>query len=319
VVVDSCTVRQLTATVDFNQTGTDLGAIKLTNTSGRACSLSGQPQVMLLDGSGVVLDLNQSVFHQAPDWPAPSSPIVLSAARALPQAVVQLDWTWCGAPPGKVRFQIRFEGWPSPLMVANSDVFPPGFAPAGCTDSGGQPLLAVDYVRGFGRRGVVGPGPSPLSRAPVLGADAIGTVPMGTPETQAVAAIEVSLGRYSSTSPGVCPGRTEVEWGDLSLEFSSGRLDGYRYTTVGFAALGTATRPSGAPRPRLKTATGATLGMTLAQVRALYPPGAFTEEQGGAVVVPGATTGDRLFLGFFDNTPSTPLTEVKGGGPCGDV
>ena len=28
--------------------------------------------------------------------------------------------------------------------------------------------------------------------------------------------------------------------------------------------------------------------------------------------------GDRLFLGFFDQAPTTPLTEIKGGLPCGD-
>jgi hypothetical protein len=59
--------------------------------------------------------------------------------------------------------------------------------------------------------------------------------------------------------------------------------------------------------------------MTLAQVRPLYPNSAFSEEQGGAIVQSGTTIGDRLFLGFFESTPSTQLTEIKGGAPCGDV
>jgi hypothetical protein len=128
-----------------------------------------------------------------------------------------------------------------------------------------------------------------------------------------------SLGRSNDTAAGVCPGRTEVEWGDLSLEFSAGVLAGYRYNEGGFPALGTTRPPPGPPRPLLTTATGATLGMTLAQVRPLYPNSAFSEEQGGAIVQSGTTIGDRLFLGFFESTPSTQLTEIKGGAPCGDV
>jgi hypothetical protein len=57
----------------------------------------------------------------------------------------------------------------------------------------------------------------------------------------------------------------------------------------------------------------------LAEVRPLYPPEAFSAEQGGRIAVAGTKTGDRLFLGFFDQAPSTPLTEIKGGNPCGDV
>jgi len=103
------------------------------------------------------------------------------------------------------------------------------------------------------------------------------------------------------------------------VEFSADALVGYRYDDGGFSALGTTHRSSGPPRPLLTTATGATLGMTLARVGTLYPRSAFTEEQGGAIVEPGTTAGDRLFLGFFESAPSTPLTEIKGGAPCGDV
>lgn len=314
-----CSARQLTATVDFNQSGTDLGAVKLTNTAGQACSLAGQPKVIVLDGAGKALNLSQSIFHQAPDWPPPPNPIVLSPARALPQAIIDLDWTWCGPAPGKIRFEVQFSGWPSPLTVPNSSIVPSGFVPAPCTNVEIRPLFAVDYVRGFGSNGIVGPGTVQPSPSLVLGADGVGTVLVGTPRADAVAAMVRSLGRSNDTAAGVCPGRTEVEWGDLSLEFSAGVLAGYRYNEGGFPALGTTRPPPGPPRPLLTTATGATLGMTLAQVRPLYPNSAFSEEQGGAIVQSGTTIGDRLFLGFFESTPSTQLTEIKGGAPCGDV
>ncbi|HXX90543.1 MAG TPA: hypothetical protein VEI83_10015 [Acidimicrobiales bacterium] len=126
------------------------------------------------------------------------------------------------------------------------------------------------------------------------------------------------LGTPTTISSGVCKDSTEAQWGDLSLEFRSGTLIGFRYLRGGLAAVGSSQRPTGAGDPLLKTATGATLGMTLSQVEGLYPPEDFSQEQEGAIVVVGATTGDRLFLGFFANSPSTPLTEVKGGSPCGD-
>jgi hypothetical protein len=59
--------------------------------------------------------------------------------------------------------------------------------------------------------------------------------------------------------------------------------------------------------------------MTLAEVRPLYPPEAFSAEQGGRIAVGGTKTGDRLFLGFFDQAPGTPLSEIKGGSPWGDL
>jgi len=126
------------------------------------------------------------------------------------------------------------------------------------------------------------------------------------------------LGSPTTTTAGDCKGTTEVQWQDLSLEFSGGALAGYRYLPGGLAAVGTERPPTGAGQPLLKTSSGATLGMTLAQIRPLYPQGDFSEEQGGAIVVPGSSNGDRLFLGFFANAPATPLEEVKGGHPCGN-
>lgn len=313
-----CSARQLTATVTFNQSGTDLGAIRLTDTTARACSLAGQPHVVVVDGAGNVLGLSESTFHRAPDWAPPANPIVLSPGGVLPQAIVQLDWTWCGPRPGRIRFEIRFSGWPSALTVPNASISPSGFTPAPCAGAG-QALFAVDFVRGLGRDGIIGPGTVLPTGNLVLGADGVGIIAVGAPRAVAVTTADQYLGRSTGTAAGVCPGRTEVEWGDLSVEFSDGAFVGYRYDKGGFPALGTERRPSGQPQPRLTTATGATLGMTLARVRPLYPPRAFTEEQGGAIVESGTTAGHRLFLGFFESTPSAPLTEIKGGAPCGDV
>jgi hypothetical protein len=154
--------------------------------------------------------------------------------------------------------------------------------------------------------------------APVLGADDLGVIHAGEGQQSAVATMARFLGPPTSTDPGSCPGRTEVQWNDLSLEFSGGSFAGYRYLRGGLAGLSATSRPPGPGTPLLKTAAGATLGMTLAQVRPLYPPEAFNAEQGGRIAIAGAKTGDRLFLGFFDQAPTTPLTEIKGGSPCGD-
>lgn len=152
----------------------------------------------------------------------------------------------------------------------------------------------------------------------LLGPDGLGVVQMGASQSAAVSAITKQLGAPTATTPGDCKSTTEVQWYDLSLEFTSGRLTGYRYLRGGLAAVGKNTHPTGDGDPLLKTATGVTLGMPLSGVRNVYPAGDFSTEQGGAIVVPGVVGGDRLFLGFFSDSVSTQLTEVKGGTPCGN-
>jgi hypothetical protein len=161
--------------------------------------------------------------------------------------------------------------------------------------------------------------PAATPAGPVLGPDDLGVVRAREEQAAAVAGMTQVLGPPTSTTPGTCPGTTEVQWNDLSLEFASGSFAGYRYLKGGLAAVGSTSPPSPGPgTPLLKTAAGATLGTTLAQVRPLYPSDAFSAEQGGRIAVAGARAGDRLFLGFFDQAPTTPLTEIKGGSPCGD-
>jgi hypothetical protein len=152
----------------------------------------------------------------------------------------------------------------------------------------------------------------------VLGPDGLGVVAIGSPQVNSVAAMGGYLGPPTKTAPGNCHGTTEVEWDDLSLEFTSGRLTGYRYLRGGLAAVGTGSHPSGPGHPLLKTTAGATLGMPLHAVRPLYPAADFSGVGGGSIVVPGTTGGDRLALEFFASDPTTPLTEIKGGTPCGD-
>lgn len=155
----------------------------------------------------------------------------------------------------------------------------------------------------------------------VLGADGHGTIEIGDAQAPAVQTMSRYLGSPTrTTTPGPCIGTTEVQWNDLSLEFSHGVLDGYQYLEGGLPDTGGESQtPTGPGTPVLKTATGATLGMTLVEVRPLYPAADFSEEQGGSIIVSGTKAGERLFLGFFSSTPSTPLTEVKGGSTCGDV
>ncbi|MGO9342652.1 MAG: hypothetical protein ACLP6E_09060 [Acidimicrobiales bacterium] len=154
----------------------------------------------------------------------------------------------------------------------------------------------------------------------ILGADGIGNVQTGEVQAVAVQTVTRYLGRPTKpAAAGPCNGTTEVEWSDLSLEFADGALDGYRYLIGGLSGAGELHPQSGRATPLLKTAAGATLGMTLAKVGTLYPRADFSEEQGGSIVVPGAEAGNRLFLGFFSSTSSTPLAEIKGGNTCGDV
>jgi hypothetical protein len=155
----TCTPAHLAATVAFNATGTDLGAIRLTNTAAQPCSLSGQPAVAVLDAAGVPLTPPESVFARA-GLPPPSAvprPVTLSPRGALPQAIIEVDWFWCGGPPAGIEFRVQFAGWLSSLTVPGSAISPAGFAPASCANSGGHPLMAVDVVRGLGTDGVIVP------------------------------------------------------------------------------------------------------------------------------------------------------------------
>src|ERR1039458_7846649 len=159
---------------------------------------------------------------------------------------------------------------------------------------------------------------SPESRGLILGPDGLGIVRVGAGQSTAMTAMTKYLGRPSRTTTGGCLYRTEVEWNDLSLEFYSGHLSGYRYLRGGLPTDGTSINPSGPTTPLLVTATRVMLGITLSIVRTHYPAGDFSYEEGGAIVVPGVSAGDRMALLFFEDLPTSALVEIKGGQTCGD-
>lgn len=160
-----CSPGQLVATAVFNQSGSDLGAIKVSNTSAKACSLSGRPQVDVLNvtgsnGTDSLLNTVELPFARAGlPPPQPNAAVELSANSAYPQGIIELDWYWCGAPPGPVSFEIYFPKWSLPLSVPVQDVSPAGFrpaVPAGCPNTA---LFAVDVIRGLGSSGIINPSP----------------------------------------------------------------------------------------------------------------------------------------------------------------
>jgi hypothetical protein len=158
-----CSPNQLAATVLFNASHTDLGAIKLSNTSAKACSLSGRPQVDVLNvtgsnGTDSVLNTVELPFARA-GLPPPqqNASVQLSAGGSFPQGIVELDWYWCGAPPGPVSFEVWFPKWSLPLTVPVQAVSPAGFLPAVPSGCPSTAVFAVDVIRGLGPNGVIVP------------------------------------------------------------------------------------------------------------------------------------------------------------------
>jgi hypothetical protein len=153
----SCSARHLVGSVVFNATGTDLGAIKLTNQASKTCWMIGRPTVMVVDKGGHSLTQPDTVFARA-GLPPPTGTVpfvLLSAAKASPQAIVEMDWTQCSPVSSDIKFRITFPNWTSPLKITASDIRPRGFKPAGCANSGLRPLFAIDDVRSVGRNGIV--------------------------------------------------------------------------------------------------------------------------------------------------------------------
>jgi hypothetical protein len=146
--------------VAFNGSHSDLGAIKLTNTSATTCSLFGRAQVDVLNVTGSnetdsLLNNVELPYARAGLPPQPNSPVELTAGGTSPQAVIELDWFWCGFTPGPISFEIWFPKWSLPVNVPVQAVSPPGFLPAvpsGCPTTA---LFAVDVVRGFGANGIL--------------------------------------------------------------------------------------------------------------------------------------------------------------------
>ncbi len=108
----------------------------------------------------------------------------------------------------------------------------------------------------------------------------------------------------------------EVEWGNLYVEFREGRFTGFRYLATRWPVNQAPGPPAPAAsvRPLLRTATGISLGDTLARLRVAY----------GSLRVIGTDRWESPDgLVFYDNAkhdpvpPSSRIVEIKIG-TCGD-
>lgn len=154
---------------------------------------------------------------------------------------------------------------------------------------------------------------------PILSAQAVGGVPLGSPRKKVIALLSELLGTRSPNPPrnSGCgsPAYTEVAWQHLYVELRRGRLTGFRYIASGWPSDQTGGRHTVSnARPPLITGRGITLGDTLGQARAAY--GRLT-----AVGTNRWQTPDGLVL--YDNARHYPdprssrITEIKYG-TCGD-
>ncbi len=147
-----------------------------------------------------------------------------------------------------------------------------------------------------------------------LGPHGIGGVRFGAPKAAAVATLSAGLGAPTKreVNPGCGPRYTEVEWGDLAVEFRSGVFSGFRYVSGG---LRFDAPPSPKPvSPRLATSNGATLGSTLGRVRAAYSG----LERAGAIL--WRAPDGLIFVDGSKGDPASPsdrIVEIKIG-TCGD-
>jgi len=91
-----------------------------------------------------------------------------------------------------------------------------------------------------------------------LGPDGLAIVTVGESQASVMTTVTKALGTPTATGGGGCLDRTEVHWGDLSLEFHSGTLDGYRYLNGSQPLMGLKAPVPTANTPLLRTEVGAT-------------------------------------------------------------
>ena len=184
-----------------------------------------------------------------------------------------------------------------------------------------QPFLVTDESgSGTGpHRLVTAAATTGVARAIVLGADGIANVRFGLSRKHAVSELRRRFGTPSAqgVNTGCGPRYREVAWGDLVAEFRLGRFSGYRYVSAGYPISipggPRAPAPSG-PTAGLTTATGITLGSTLAQLRDAY----------GTLTYPGTDKWKaKNGIVFVDDAerdpdpPSSRIIEIKTA-TCGD-
>ncbi len=182
----------------------------------------------------------------------------------------------------------------------------------------GPPSLATVAVVAVGLSlGTLTASASPSGTA-VLRPNGIDTVRFGVPKDVAVARLSALFGSPSwrSVSDGCGPRYTEVEWGDLAVEFRLNVFSGYRYATRSYLqrSVGAPATPLPVLSPRLATATGITVGSTLGQLRSAYR----VSHQSGT---DRWTTGNGFHFSVTVEHDPAPLSsriiEIKIG-TCGD-
>ncbi len=153
-----------------------------------------------------------------------------------------------------------------------------------------------------------------------LGPHGVGKVHFGRTKAATVAQLSAMFGPANAhgVNTGCSARYSEVVWGDLAVEFRSDLFSGYRYIRGGYP-ITTPGSPHEAHPPKsrmakLATATGISLGNTLAQVRAAYGKLGFVGTDRWR-----APNG----LVFYDDAmhdpepPSSRIVEIKTG-TCGD-
>jgi hypothetical protein len=153
-----------------------------------------------------------------------------------------------------------------------------------------------------------------------LGPQGIGKAHFGLAKAATVSELSAMFGPPDArgVNTGCSRRYTEVEWGDLAVEFRSNVFSGYRYMQGGYPIRTPGspheTHPPNGVTPRLATGAGISLGSTLAQVRTAYRKLAFA-----------GTDRWRAPAGlvFYDDAmhdpepPSSRIVEIKIG-TCGD-
>jgi hypothetical protein len=110
-------------------------------------------------------------------------------------------------------------------------------------------------------------------RAVRLDGDGLGVTKFGATASSATKAISAVLGKPTGHPAAACtPAYRQTAWLDLVVQFVAGRFRGYRYLDRGpnpeVAPTAAVVR---AARPKLSTATGISLGSTLADAERAYP------------------------------------------------
>jgi hypothetical protein len=115
-------------------------------------------------------------------------------------------------------------------------------------------------------------------RAIILGSDGLGTVDFGTSKIQATAELTRLLGPPSGhgSNTGCGPTFTEVDWGELAVEFHNNAFSGYRDIDRPQGDLDPWPSNGGYPppypaRPVARTAAGIRLGDSLGQCKLRIP------------------------------------------------